>query len=462
MLKRRLKRTRQFQEGNNKIRKMMQKRFSILWFIMGLGSMLQVVYSLSISEILVLILAPVLMFKELYHMRRLGVMPLFNVAVFLIIGCIASLIVNHAEFYQAIRGLSVTCIILSAVIVGHYMLRNNPQGLKWYFIGAMISGFVCIFVFQRSVEVTVAGGADVDAIMSGKIFWIQRLSTLVLTPLLAFYLRMPVAYCIGAPIFLGIFSILTSTSGRAASLGFLGAAAVVLIGGKKRNTMTRFGRHFALIFCCAVGGILLLKSMYQWAALNDYLGDEARTKYEQQTAGGTGIIQLIVGGRADSLMGLLAVADSPIFGKGYWARDTEGYRAQFLAKYGTYEDYEHFNNYMEFLRNNGLELDLGIPCHSHIVSFWVWYGLPGLLFWIYVIYVIFRYIRQDVAIVPQWYYWLAAGVPGLLWHIFFSPFNNRIGLPLTIIAMLLTRAVRLGKYQLPYDMIKEIEDNERR
>lgn len=439
----------------------MKTKFSLLWFVLGLGIQLQVLFSLSISEILVLLMAPFLVFSEIPHMKRYGVMPFFWMTVFLFCGCVISLIANHAVFHQAIRGVSVTGIIVCAVIVSHYLLRNNPEGLKWFFIGALLSGFISIFVFQRSVEVTEVGGSDVESIMSGKLFWIHRLSLLILTPLFAFYLRMPLVYSIGAPLSLALFSILTSSSGRAASLAFLGAAAVVVIGGKKTKSMSRLGKHFTILFCCAVVGIFLIKVVYQWAALNNYLGDEARTKYEQQTVGGTGIIQLLVGGRADAFIGLLAVADSPIVGKGYWAKDTEGYREQFLGKYGTVEDYEYYKNYISYLMKNGLAFDRGIPCHSHITSFWLWFGLPGLLFWLYAIYVMFRFLRQDVAIIPQWFYWLAASVPGLMWHIFFSPFHDRIEFPLMVVAMLLARAIRLGRYQMPFDMISEIEKNER-
>ena len=59
------------------------------------------------------------------------------------------------------------------------------------------------------------------------------------------------------------------------------------------------------------------------------------------------------------------------------------------------------------------------------------------------------------------FYWLAAGVPGLMWHMLFSPFHSRVELPLYVVGMLIARAVRLGKYQLPYAMIREIEEVER-
>jgi len=438
----------------------MHRKLSIQWFLLGLGSQLQVVFSLSISEVLVLITAPFLLVSEIPYMRRNGVMPFFWMAILLFCGCVVSLIVNHAQSYQVIRGVSITGIIVFAVVVGHYMLRSDPAGLKWFFIGVMLSGFLCIFVFQRSVEVAAAGSGELDAIMSGKLFWIKRLELLLTTPILAFYLEIPIIYSIGVPLFLALFSIMTSTSGRSASLIFLGAAVIVMFGRKKKVSIRAIGRHFTLYFCFAIVGVLIFKAIYQWAALNNYLGDEALTKYEQQTVGGSGIVQLLIGGRGDSFVGFLAIADSPIFGKGYWARDTEGYNEQFIAKYGTLEDYEHYRNFRKYLNSIGV-FDRGIPCHSHITSFWLWYGLPGLLFWLYVIYITFRYLKNDAWAVPQWFYWLAAGIPGLMWNVLFSPFHSRVELPLYVVGILIARAVRLGKYQLPYEMIREIEEVER-
>lgn len=437
----------------------MNRKLTFAWFLLGLGSQLQVVFSLSISEVLVLIVAPFLVVSEIQHMRRHGVLPFFYMAVLLFLGCIVSLIANHAQSYQAVRGVSITVVVLCMVVVGHYMLRTDPDGLKWYFWGAMLSGFICIFVFQKSVEVYSARGADVESIIAGPTFWIQRLGSIFTTPILAYYLKIPLAYSFAASLLLAIFSIMTSASGRAASLAFIGAAAIVILGRKKRKSMMSLGRHFILVLCSAIVGIFTIKAVYQWAALNNYLGEKARAKYEHQTAGGSGIIKLLIGGRADAFVGLLAIAEAPVLGKGYWAPDTEDYYEMFLAKYGTPDDYD------EYMKWSGLRMSMGmrnIPCHSHITSFWLWFGLPGLLFWLYVIYVILRYLKNDAPAVPQWFYWLAAGSPGIIWHVFFSPFNARVGLPLYVVGMLIARAVRLGKYQLPFKMIREIDEAERR
>lgn len=440
----------------------MDRKMTLQWFILGLGSQLQVLFSLSVSEMIVLVMAPFLFISELPYMRKDGVITFLYVSILLFFGCVASLIANHAQFYQVIRGLSITSIIVCMVVVGHYMIRRDPNGLKWYFIGVTLSTFLCIYVFQRSVEVYLAGGdTDAAAISTGKLFWVDRLNALLTVPMLAYYLKTPLFYSVGVLLFLALFSILTTTSGRSASLVFFGMAAMVLVGRKKRTSMMALGKHFMLFFCFAVLGLFLAKVAYQWAALNNVLGEEALEKYERQTVGGRGVVSLLMSGRTDAFAGLLAVADAPFLGKGYWARDTEGYRERFLARYGTPDDYEHYKNYTAYCMKMGFLPDKGIPCHSHIVSFWVWYGLPGLIFWLYVIYVMFRYLKNDVQFVPQWFFWLAGSVPVMLWHIFFSPFNARIGLPLYVIGMLMTRAVRLGKYQLPWKMILEIEKTER-
>jgi len=73
-----------------------------------------------------------------------------------------------------------------------------------------------------------------------------------------------------------------------------------------------------------------------------------------------------------------------------------------------------------------------------------------------VIYVLLRYLKQDVAAVPQWFAWLACSVPGMFWGIFFSPFADRFSVPLFIVGCLMARAVRKGKFLLPPEMIKEV------
>ena len=56
--------------------------------------------------------------------------------------------------------------------------------------------------------------------------------------------------------------------------------------------------------------------------------------------------------------------------------------------------------------------------------------------------------------------WLAAGIPGYCWGIFFSPLGERAISMMFIVACLMARAVRLGMQPLPANMIEEIRKSE--
>ena len=167
-------------------------------------------------------------------------------------------------------------------------------------------------------------------------------------------------------------------------------------------------------------------------------------------------MRLLLGGRGNSFIGLLACRDKPIVGWGPWARDENGYAEEFISKYGTQSDVE------DLMRRSAQLSSLRLlSCHSVLTEFWVWYGISGLIMALYILFVVIRFLKQDVAAVPQWFGWIACGIPGLLWNFLFNPLAERFGLPLFVVACLMARAVRKGSFRLPVDMIREIEKVER-
>ena len=77
----------------------MRMNLKFIWFVLGLGYKLQVIASLSITEIIVLVVAPILFFKDFKFMQRDGIMPYFILSVFVIFGCIIASIANHTESF---------------------------------------------------------------------------------------------------------------------------------------------------------------------------------------------------------------------------------------------------------------------------------------------------------------------------------------------------------------------------
>lgn len=431
----------------------------LIWFLLGLGSQLQIIASLSMTELALFVMTPILFSQELPYMRRNGATTLFWLGVLMVVGCMGSSLFNHTPFPKAFRGIAATSLVPCSIVVMHSMLRKDLKGYGYFLIGSCISFFLCTFIFQHSFEIDSLaagerGAAAVEEIMSGPIYWIGRLGSAATLWPRGWYLSCPTAYCVMVPLGLAFFAVLTSTSGRSAALANFAGVVLVLIGGKKRRTMRRVSRNFWVICFCGLIGVLVANRVYKYAALNGLMGEESRAKYLRQTTRGTDVVSLIIGGRADSVAGLFACLARPIVGYGPWAVDRNNYFEAFLRKYGSVEDHEGY------LRGEQSRLKLGrerlMPGHSCIFGSWLAYGFPGLLFWLYVLFVVIRFVRQDCWVVPQYFFWLVASVPGFMWNIFFSPMTDRVMPSFLCVAMLLARAVRRGRQQLPQSMAIEI------
>lgn len=445
----------------------MQNKRALGWFLFGLGGQLQIVASLSFTELFVFIAAPFLFSSERKYMKRNGVMPFFYLSLALVGGCITACLVNHTQMSFVLRGMAVCCLMPCSIVVTHWMLRNDLDGLKWSFLGGAISGILSTFVFQKSVEVSMLAGGVQGAnaaadIMGGATYWIHRLGAFITLPARGWYLKCPLLYCIGAPLFMAAYSMLTSVSGRGSAARAIASAALILIGGKKRSSIrNRICRNFWMIVATGVLGAFVVKQSYQMAATRGWLGEGARIKYEAQTKGRTSILALLMGGRMESFCGLFACCDNPIVGLGPWARDDHGYVTEFMSKYADQEDYARYLQSIAFANANGIVRLQLIPCHSVVTSFWLWYGIFGLLFCLYIFYALVRYLKQDCWAVPQWYFWIGASIPGIFWDMFFNPLDSRVGLPMLVVACLIVRSVRKGFMPLPYEMLKAIEKVER-
>lgn len=446
----------------------MSSKRTLVWFLLGMGAQFQIVASLSMTELFVLLAAPLLIFREYSKMKRTGVLPLFALSLFVVMGCICSCIVNRVPSYAVLRGGATTCLISCSIVVSHWVLRRDFGGFKWFLIGSALSFFLSAFVFQHSVEVTmladgrVGSSAVVDAIMSGPIFWTTRLSSIIGAVLKGWYLQLPSAVCGVVPLILALFALLTSESGRSIALGLIAMSMIVFIGGKSPERIKRLVcRRLWLLIGVAIMCLFIANQTYRYAALNGLMGEKSRIKYEKQSHGSDSIAKLLLAGRMDSFCGLLACIDRPIFGYGPWAIDDYGYISTFLSRYADEEDYRDHVELMRFYSTRGTLPVRLIPCHSFITQFWLWYGVSGLIFWIYVLFVLFRFLRQDCFAVPQMFMWLAAGVPAFMWNVFFSPFSDRFGTMLFLTACLMVRAVRKGTMQLPERMKIEMLRYER-
>ena len=301
---------------------------------------------------------------------------------------------------------------------------------------------ISIFVFQRGKGGDLAAEGDmagaVEAVVGYKLFWANMATTWLLLPVEAFYLRTPRLYVVVS--MLAVAFINVTTGGRAAFAVSILAFILVMLGGKNIETMRRIRRYLPVLVLLLGVFAIAIKGAYSYAATHGYLSEEETIKYQRQTANGSDIKSLLIAGRGDFFIGLFAALDKPYIGHGSQAFDTHGYEEEYLNRYGT--DQER-SDYMKSMAMGRLRT---IRAHSHVICYWMWHGAVGLLFWVYVFYLVIQTIRKRMDLVPEWFGFLAIALSAFMWDYFFSPFGQRVSESTMFCALLiLVRVERLKK-----------------
>lgn len=441
---------------------------SILLFLLGTFSMteIRVIGNMAIAEIPIFLCAPFLLIKNYAQLREDRFHVCVNLILFAMVGCVMSSLYNHTQFPLFLRGFATLYSILANLLMFHHLLRKNLNGARWFLIGVALSSIISIFVFQKGVDIYGRiGGQEVgesaaEAVMGGALFWVGRVGAFVLLPIRAFYLETPLVYSIVTPFIYAVFCIFVTSSGRSAALGVIGASLLIWIGGKSERKISFIGKHF-LIFCVLAIFIgLFAKIGYSYLAKNGVLGEKQQEKYLHQTTQGNSVIAMLRAGRAEFFIGLNAVLEHPLVGYGPWPLDTYGFAQDYMNKYATAEDLEQYNRGLAYMASQGIYARF-IPAHSSILGFWITYGLPGGIFWMYVLYLFFQLFKKFLTAIPQWYGFFVLAIPTMLWHIFFSPFGARVERTFVIACVLIARAVYQGKINIPYNMMEQIGRNNR-
>ncbi len=433
---------------------------AFLMFLLGLGSATKIYFlgTISFTELVIFPLAPVLLLKQYSNMRRDGLISFVYMTVMLLCGMLFSAWFNKAPHTFTVKLFAVYYGFIAFFVVFYCVLRQNFMGLGWFFVGSAISGIITIWAFNPQAMAGESGfayiaNADSGTVIAGPLFWISKLRSFGQLPIMLSYFKTPLAYSVGTPIMFVAFALFNTISGRAQSFCVLLGGAMMLIGRKSRAHMRGIGRHFVVFIIFGVLVVFCYKLIYSYAAENGYLGEEARHKYEVQTDRGKGLLNLLMAGRKEFFIAASAIVDRPLVGFGPRAEDYKGYTEKFLRSYGSDQEIAAYVYYRAQYASLGHRMQ--IPSHSHIMAAWLWCGLPGLLFWLWILYSMYRHIRYYSASIPQWYGYFALTIPATLWSIFFNPISSRSAIPLLMVCMLFAKAIGEGRMLLPYEMEME-------
>lgn len=434
----------------------MKKNSSFLMFLVGVFSLteIHVVGYISISEFAMFLIAPFLFLKNLSLLKREGFMPLLWLTILTMVGCVIASWANHTAIPLALRGLAAIYAIFVSVVCLHALLRKDFDALKWIVLGHCCSLIVNIFIFQRgSFRSGGEMGAEaMDATMGYVLFWTTRIKAWLYLPIEGWYLSVPKFYAVPAAfavVIMGLF--FSGGSGRSAAIAALVSCFFLFIGADKRRGIEFIKKNKVTIFIALALLGLCFKFAYTELASAGKLGDGAAKKYEQQTKRGSSVLALLMGGRVAFFSGAYSCLCKPIIGYGPWAEDTNGIFGEFLVKYGQDEDYDSWFRTFAYRQRIGKRNLLS--SHSQIITFWMWYGIFGLILWLYVLYLVAGTFFKTLSLYPPWFGYFACVVPAYVWNVFFSPFGDRIMVSLLMVMCLLLRAVQQRKL-LPFEEMR--------
>jgi len=192
--------------------------------------------------------------------------------------------------------------------------------------------------------------------------------------------------------------------------------------------------RIAVLLVLALGAVWVATRLVDYVTSAGLISEKAKEKNEAEKKGGT-----LLGGRPEIQISLLAVAESPIIGHGSWSKDPKYVEMLFDLNV----EHEVFDS----TQLQELSSDL-IPTHSHLMGAWVWAGILGAVFWLYLFWLVFKSIVWISMSRPQLAPMYLYLVLGLAWGILFSPFglNVRMGDAVVIvIAVDLLRSASQGE-----------------
>lgn len=431
---------------------------SFLLFLIGAFSRTQIRLggSLGVSELFVFLAAPFVFVHDYKQLQRDGFVPILVLCFLTMLGCVVSTVYNHLPAMYFIKGFASPYAIFALIVILHKLLRANIDGLKWLMLGLAVTVVLSTFILQPTTEIEKyaqgEGGIKATAaVMTSPIFWIGRLKPWVMLPVTGWYFKTPMLYLCFASIAFAVFAMFSTESGRAVALSMLFTTIVLLVGRKKICYMNIIKQKFWFFVVAALIIAPMINMTYKYAATSGVLGEKAEEKYRHQSESGDSILAILMKGRVNFFACMYVGCKRPIVGYGPWAPDYDGVTGEFIYKYGSQQEFLEYCNMI----SNGVFPWLG--GHSQIGTFWVWYGIFGLLLVLYILLLILSHLKNRMSTIPQWYGFFAVSIPGIVWGIFFSPFSFRVEEAVLIVACLLVRCVDRGKIQLPYVMQIEID-----
>lgn len=391
-----------------------------LVFCLGLFTMIKVRFlgTFGVSELFMICLL-VFKSKDAHFFRNKDAKLLFNLALLWLFGTIATDLLRDSGSVDMLKGIFSIVFLILILPASYWCLYDKIERVLYYVAGLSLSAIIG-FKFQQSV------GFDEYEMDVWQVYAFEYLAVFVAS--LMFYKRKS---AIGYSVLIsyGAWS-LFHQSRNVFLLFVISSVTIFVMQSYMKNNhiphrvaQKRFNNGFIKLLVVLSLTFWGIKGTYEHYASNGTLGERAKNKYESQKNSSMGLVS----GRGDFFITLKMIKESPIIGYGSYAKDKNELAYQKAKELGFKSDLEYSQQRIRRTL---------IPGHSYILGAWVYNGILGLPFWIFSIWLIFKFIfhglYSDVKLSPLLIIWSAI----FMWNILFSPFANR-----AIIAMLLSALI---------------------
>ncbi len=380
---------------------------------------------LFMPDLLLAFILPMLFVAHGKHLRERLPKIFFLLAFLWLFGQVATDIFRATGFRDYIRGWAKIAFTLVNFAALYLLLYGHPRRLILYAVGMVVGGFIGYFINPNlyAVDMPWKFGYGVPATLS-----------LVLLAVVIIEHRRIGPYVAG-----GVLAVAAALN---TFMGFRSLSGICFLAACYLFIQIQWGRWVAdkggRVRQMLLIGILLaitgagMIQIYDYSARSGLLGQDAKEKYEAQTAGEYG---LLLGGRSEVLVSSRAILDSPFLGHGSWAKD------------------HHYSSLLTELRREagyvaGEEDEEGlIPTHSHLLGAWVEAGLMGAIFWAWVLSLPVRILLRPDTVVDHLTPLIAFFAFFLIWDILFSPYGaeRRFLTPYYVVVMMTYLGTYSGK-----------------
>ena len=301
------------------------------------------------------------------------------------------------------------------LIVGEWFVRKSYICIPIFLAGASISSVISLYYFQNGALYAFAlkagfeGGTDMSSFLMEKQTYPLWMNMFLMAGVMFARIAIKLPWFVCASVFLASsFLVLKNGGSRSTFLIMASAGFLILMFAYCAKWYSFFFKRKIVTLICLAVAAVAFRTSYYLMAKHGFLGEEGRIKYEEKQAGNTTFLD----DRSDIIINWPFLWRSPIIGAGSSLRDRWGYlnRSEYLPHIHPVSGAPI--NYKTLLG------------HSALVYSWTAHGVFGLVFWLYILWLLFDFLGERINVFGDYAPFIVYAIISLVWDILFSPYGG--------------------------------------